>query len=404
MGAESIPGGSAEGKPIQARPADVTARIGERGRQRAWRARQRCDLTALWKSVLLLCTPTGRTVECVVRGMAAAAFTVTATTLRPELEPTPAGKRPLHQRLLHPDPPPNQTDYGPGAPNLARQPSSYYPISEQSHSRRLIAGLGRRAGGPPRRHPSHHVRQRGDERASTTSIRWKSWSPQPPSFRHPAEDLATLVMEEIPSAAVGSDPGAVSGRAGGATYTRHPGHEQPSRGVSASPWTCRNSRVSPVPEGLHQVTSLRLGTRGGRHITPGDLVGAFISIDGRTHLALDSPGHPSRAASPRRRPAPRVQTDPATRPARPRATTRPPPRPRGQRDGDSRGQRPRCRDLSSLPPRTAASGWTIGPGHTHRWHPGIADPGTHERTASSSSPTPRTSAATSPTRSSRRSR
>ncbi|WP_295651670.1 Flp pilus assembly protein CpaB [uncultured Dietzia sp.] len=105
-----------------------------------------------------------------------------------------------------------------------------------------------------------------------------------------AEDLATLVaVEEIPSAAVGPAPVRSLAELEGlvAATDIQPG-EQLLAGRFVSPLDMQKFGGIPVPEGLHQVTlpfdSARVV---GGTITPGDLVGVFISIDGRTHLALD---------------------------------------------------------------------------------------------------------------------
>ena len=106
----------------------------------------------------------------------------------------------------------------------------------------------------------------------------------------PAEEIAPIViMEQIPAAAVG--PGAVDSLdqlSGLVAATDVQAGEQILSGRFASPLDMQDFGGIPVPEGLHQVTiPLDSARVVGGTVTPGDLVGVFISVGERTHLALD---------------------------------------------------------------------------------------------------------------------
>lgn len=106
----------------------------------------------------------------------------------------------------------------------------------------------------------------------------------------PAEDLAPIVTaEEIPSSGVG--PGAVRSLAelsGLVAATDLQAGEQLLGARFATPLEMQEFGGIPVPDGLHQVTlPLDSARVVGGTITPGDLVGVFISVGDRTHLALD---------------------------------------------------------------------------------------------------------------------
>lgn len=106
----------------------------------------------------------------------------------------------------------------------------------------------------------------------------------------PAEDIAPIVTtEEIPSSGVG--PGAVRSLAelsGLVAATDLQAGEQLLAGRFATPLEMQEFGGIPVPESLHQVTlPLESARVVGGTVTPGDLVGVFISVDDRTHLALD---------------------------------------------------------------------------------------------------------------------
>lgn len=108
-----------------------------------------------------------------------------------------------------------------------------------------------------------------------------------------AEDLATLVVvEEIPSAAVGPAPvRSLAELEGLVAATDIQVGEQLLAGRFASPLDMQKFGGIPVPEGLHQVTvPLDSARVVGGTITPGDLVGVFASFDFEppvTHLVLD---------------------------------------------------------------------------------------------------------------------
>ena len=106
----------------------------------------------------------------------------------------------------------------------------------------------------------------------------------------PAEDLAPIVTaEEIPSSGVG--PGAVRSLAeisGLVAATDLQAGEQLLGARFATPLEMQEFGGIPVPDGLHQVTlPLDSARVVGGTVTPGDLVGVFISVGDRTHLALD---------------------------------------------------------------------------------------------------------------------
>jgi|SRR5690625_1879830 len=106
----------------------------------------------------------------------------------------------------------------------------------------------------------------------------------------PAEDIAPVVTaEEIPAAAVG--PGAVNSLdqlSGLVAMTDLQAGEQILSGRFATPLAMQQFGGIPVPDGLHQVTVPLASARVvGGTVTPGNLVGVFISVDDRTHLALD---------------------------------------------------------------------------------------------------------------------
>ena len=106
----------------------------------------------------------------------------------------------------------------------------------------------------------------------------------------PAEDLATLVVvEEIPSAAVGPAPvRSLAELAGMVAATDIQASEQLLIGRFATPLEMQAFGGIPVPPGLHQVTVPLDSPRVvGGTVTPGDRVGVFISVDDRTHLTLD---------------------------------------------------------------------------------------------------------------------
>ena len=106
----------------------------------------------------------------------------------------------------------------------------------------------------------------------------------------PAEEIAASVAtNQLPVTAVG--PGAVAdlARLSGlvAITDLEPG-EQVLAGRFASPQELVKFGGIPVPEGVHQVTIPLDSPRVvGGTVTPGDLVGVFVSLsDGRTHLIL----------------------------------------------------------------------------------------------------------------------
>lgn len=109
----------------------------------------------------------------------------------------------------------------------------------------------------------------------------------------PAEDLASLVVvEEIPSAAVGPAPvRSLAELAGMVAATDIQAGEQLLIGRFASPLDMQKFGGIPVPKGLHQVTvPLDSARVVGGTITPGDLVGVFASFNFEppvTHLVLD---------------------------------------------------------------------------------------------------------------------
>ncbi|MGW8590089.1 Flp pilus assembly protein CpaB [Dietzia sp. NPDC055877] len=106
----------------------------------------------------------------------------------------------------------------------------------------------------------------------------------------PAEDLATLVVvEEIPSAAVGPAPvRSLAELEGMVAATDLQAGEQLLIGRFATPLEMQAFGGIPVPPGLHQVTVPLDSPRVvGGTVTPGDRVGVFISVDDRTHLTLD---------------------------------------------------------------------------------------------------------------------
>lgn len=105
-----------------------------------------------------------------------------------------------------------------------------------------------------------------------------------------AEELSeSVTVEEVPSAAVGPAPvRSLAELEGMVAATNIQAGEQLLGGRFASPLDMQTFGGIPVPEGLHQVTvPLDSARVVGGTVTPGDLVGVFISVDGRTHLALD---------------------------------------------------------------------------------------------------------------------
>lgn len=106
----------------------------------------------------------------------------------------------------------------------------------------------------------------------------------------PAEELpALVVVEEIPSTAVGPAPVlSMADLAGTVAATDIRAGEQILAGRFADPLDMQVFGGIPVPENYHQVTlpfdSARVV---GGTVTPGDLVGVFITIGDRTHLVLD---------------------------------------------------------------------------------------------------------------------
>lgn len=106
----------------------------------------------------------------------------------------------------------------------------------------------------------------------------------------PASDIAALVVvEEVPSVAVGPAPvRSLADLAGMVAATDIQSGEQLLTGRFADPLDLQIFGAIPVPPRLHQVTiPLDSARVVGGTVTPGDRVGVFITVDGRTHLTLD---------------------------------------------------------------------------------------------------------------------